>query len=132
MNEQERNKERWIALVTATVLLLTVVGALLSFAQASNAVVADLRDGVDFAIFCIVVVNVILSVFVFFYARAKLTNMEPKKAYMYGAGTSLSATWDVVALVLALIAFASPGIYVYLGIVLLVDAIIDIVVHFKR
>ena len=132
MTPQEKRKERFVALATALVLLLTAIGAVLSFAQAAEAFQPEMRKGVNVTILVIVVLNTVLSVYVFIHGKKLVSSLAPEKAYLYGGGASLSATWDVVAMALAIFALASPAIYLYLGIVLTIDVVIDNLVDFKR
>jgi len=125
-------KERLNALLTAVVFLLTLFGAALSYAQSVNAIPITLKTAVNWMIVAIVIINAVLSVFILFYVWGHLGSADAKKAYAIAIGTTASAVWDVVALILAVMIFADQGIYTYLAVVLVADAIIDLAIHFKR
>ena len=123
--------ERFIALGTALVLIATLGGGIASFINASITETV-IRKSIITGIIAIVGINFTLSLFVWIWKGVRGAASTNSRTYWTASLTTLSFVWDLVALVLAIFAFSGVGVFIYLGIVLIVDAIIDGIVHFVR
>lgn len=122
---------RFLALGTALVLLITLAGAIASFINVS-VIVTAVKQSIATAIIAVVGTNFALSVFVWIWRGTHNVATTNNRTYWTASLITLSFVWDFVALTLAIFAFNGAGVYVYLGIVLIVDVIIDTIIHFKR
>lgn len=123
--------ERFLALGTALVLIATFGGGIAAFICVSITNTA-IKQSIITGIITVVGINFALSLFVWIWKGVRGAASTNSRTYWTASLTTLSFVWDLVALILAIFAFSGAGVFIYLGIVLIVDAIIDGIVHFVR
>lgn len=124
-------KDRTFSLGSALVFLITLGGGAIALV---NAFVKnpDIKLGLDITILGIVAINLVLSVIVLIW-RSKHTGTATNEQIWWRAClTMMSVVWDLMALLLAILVFNGLGLYIYLCVVLVTDAVIDIIVHYQR
>lgn len=133
MDANLKFKERTIALVYALVVLITLGAALTAFCIATDSIPKTLLPAANQSIVVAIALNGFFSAGVWFYWRAHIAiGTDLKRVWDLASLAILSVLLDVGALVLALTAAVTSGLYLWLGIALVVDAVIDVIVHYKR
>lgn len=126
--------ERTIALLFALVILITIAAAGAAFIVTAGLMPAVLMPAVNLGLVVAILINGLSSAALWFYGRAHIAmTKDLKKVWDMASGALLSVLWDVLALGLALFTVTvTPGLYLWLGVALIADGVIDVIVHYKR
>ena len=117
---------------TTLLVLTTALGALFAFLMRTGQVMEPFATTFDWSIILIVLVNGVASLAVVLYVRRHLAGMDPMRAFTLGFVGLASIAWDVVALGILLFTKGNPGLYLYAGIVMIVDLATDVYVEHLR
>jgi hypothetical protein len=118
--------------VLAGLGLMTLASVVFSFIQAAGAMPQEHVTLTNWFIGITIALNGIASLVTVIYYRTKAATMTGVQAANYFILATTSFFMDVVSMMVGVLSAVTPGMYIYLGIALLIDLIADVITHAKR